>query len=523
MVSLTHVCMWSENDWKPITAEEADKLHPGGTVSAHSGLFMCELCNQYVILTGGTKRRRYFKHSAYEKSKDCPERIIGAGCSVSYNPQDYDLPIRITGVSSNSFSFELGLIRAPITNLSKDFQIKIRPLGANDIGTNDVYEYAKERLNRDSITYLPIGYRPFENYMLSFKNGNDRLREFWPEKIRGIEPRGTLFEKASGKRLSYDADVVIGQEYYLLIRGNNLKKSRRNVQIQEVSKKSFGWEQWILYVVSASAYNEDTARFYLDFHYRLTDCPISLQPVWPLFVEGNYLIKHSQPSMYMLVNGNVASFKTFPAVKTRQLSSKVSRQCLYKVPCSGRQQLISAGRRRVLQYTYLWKEDLNYTGQYPSIVVTDLTGSEIAPGEAHVLPHHRTLLFKLEFDGEIVVLYNNRVVEKRKADSDKQIELDRLSYGMSIQAVIGLDVIWEISFKKRQTIVADDGSELLKEISHMSGAQIPTPHALRNILISMNCYPKVSQWIRERLKIGTINAQAYRKLQQAYRSLNSDR
>ena len=82
MASLTHVCMWSDNGWKRITAEQAARLHPGGTVSAHSGLFMCELCGQYVILTDGDIRIRYFKHSAYEKSKDCPERTFGAGYSM---------------------------------------------------------------------------------------------------------------------------------------------------------------------------------------------------------------------------------------------------------------------------------------------------------------------------------------------------------------------------------------------------------------------------------------------------------
>lgn len=44
MASLTHVCMWSDHGWKRITAEQAARLHPGGTVSARSGLFMCELC-----------------------------------------------------------------------------------------------------------------------------------------------------------------------------------------------------------------------------------------------------------------------------------------------------------------------------------------------------------------------------------------------------------------------------------------------------------------------------------------------
>ena len=56
MASLTHVCMWSDNGWKRITAEQAARLHPGGTVSARSGLFMCELCGQYVTLTDGDIR-----------------------------------------------------------------------------------------------------------------------------------------------------------------------------------------------------------------------------------------------------------------------------------------------------------------------------------------------------------------------------------------------------------------------------------------------------------------------------------
>lgn len=127
MASLTHVCMWSDNGWKRITAEQAARLHPGGTVSAHSGLFMCELCGQYVILTDGDIRIRYFKHSAYEISKDCPERTFGAGYSISYGSQEHDLPIRITSVSSSSFSFEVGLIRAPISSLGKDFCIEIKP------------------------------------------------------------------------------------------------------------------------------------------------------------------------------------------------------------------------------------------------------------------------------------------------------------------------------------------------------------------------------------------------------------
>ncbi|MCD8049984.1 MAG: hypothetical protein LUG52_10435 [Clostridia bacterium] len=90
MVSLTHVCMWSDNGWKSVTAEEAAKLHPGGHASANSGLFMCELCGQYVTLTRGDKRKSYFKHSASEANKDCPERTFAAGRSIPYDEQEHD-------------------------------------------------------------------------------------------------------------------------------------------------------------------------------------------------------------------------------------------------------------------------------------------------------------------------------------------------------------------------------------------------------------------------------------------------
>ena len=491
MASLTHVCMWSDNGWTRITAEQAAKLHPGGTVSAHSGLFMCELCGQYVSLTDGAVQTRHFRHSAYEKSKNCPERIFGAGYSISYGSQEHDLPIRITGVSSSSFRFEIGLIRAPIGLLSRDFCIEIKPKGVSD----PPYRFEKERLNDDRITYLSIGERPFEKYTLNFKNGIDKLREFWPAEITGIDPEGTLFEKSSGKKLTYDADVEIEKEYYLLKRGYFYRRSYSSIRIREIVQKQFGWESWTLYIVSASAFSEEAARFFLDFHCRLTEHPVSLQPVWPLFVEGNYIVKHSQDNMYMLVEGNVATVKTFPSAAVCQLNHNVSYPKLYEVHCSSRQQLISAGRTQALQYTYFWKEPLNGVGSSPAILVTDLSGSEIESGESNTLPYHKTLLFKSTFDGELIIS-NNRVVDKRKIVADRQLELNGLSYGVSVQLVIGLDVVWEINFKKRQVSIVSDEVEILKRLRNTSGAFIPAPHSLRNILSGMGQYPQICQWIK---------------------------
>lgn len=518
MASLTHVSMWSNNGWKHITADQAAMLHPGGTVSAHSGLFMCELCGQYVSLTDGDVRIRYFKHSAYEKSKDCPERTFGIGYSITYGPQEHDLPIRITHVSTSSFSFEVGLIRAPIGSLSKDFYIEIKPKGAYDIH----YVFAKERLNCDRITYLSIGERPFQKYAIHFKNGNDKLHEFWPAEISGIDPEGTLFERTSGIKLAHDADVEIGKEYYLLKRGCIYSTPSSCIRIQKISRKRFDWDTWCLYVVSASTLNEDAARFYLDFHCRLTTSPVSLQPIWPLFVEGNYIVKHNQSSLYMLVEGNVSTVKAFPAATVRQLNYNTTQPKLYELFCSGRQQLISAGRTQALQYTYLWKEPLNQVGVAPEVLVTDITGAEVIPGETDMLPHNKVLCFKPTFDGELIISSDTHIVDKRKLYAGKNIELDGFSYGLSVQVVIGLDVIWKIVFRK-SSVVVKDGIEILKRIINVYGTIITAPHSLRNILSSMNHYPQICQWIRMCIKKGTINEQSYRRLQMIYRNMRPER
>lgn len=160
-------------------------------------------------------------------------------------------------------------------------------------------------------------------------------------------------------------------------RGYVYRRTCSGIRIQEITQKRIGWETWTLYIVSASAFNEEAARFYLGFHCRLTEHPVSLQPVWPLFVEGNYIVKHNQNNMYMLIEGNISTVNTFPSVMVRQLNYNSHQPKLYEVFCSDRQQLISIGRTQALQYTYFWKEPLNQTSLRPKVSVTDIAGTEI--------------------------------------------------------------------------------------------------------------------------------------------------
>lgn len=517
---LTHVCMWINNHWEHVSADQAAKMHPGGTVPAHSGLFMCELCGQYVSLVNSKIQEPHFRHNASEKSKNCPERSSGLAYQIHHNPQEHELPIRIItdetkDETSKSFRFELGIVRAPISNLSKDLRIEITP-----VGLSKPYVYSKERLQEDCTTYLSIGEQPFEKYILHIENGSENLREFWPEEIQGINPEGTIFDQSSGRKLPDDADIKINKSYYLLKCHPADLRANDSIRIKKITQRNFGNVVWTLYTVSAIKFDEDAASFFLGFHCRLTDQPISMTPVWPLFVGDNDTIKHNQKTTYMLVRGN-AVFHNFP--KTAMPYTQIDNQSkLYEIPCTDRQQLFTASRTRTLQSAYIWKEPLLQEGKKPEISVTDPSASEIVPGNADTLPYKKTLRFQSSCAGEIVVSKNDRIVDRRKLSVNNQLELNHLSYGTNIQVVIGLDIIWEISFK-RNKVHSSDEDELLKKLRSRTGSLIPAPHTLRNILVSMRHYPKICQWIKNCIHAGTISEQSYRILQNTYLSMNRNK
>ena len=360
------------------------------------------------------------------------------------------------------------------------------------------------------------------------------LRKFWPEEISGIDPEGTLFDKESGRKLTYDADVEINKEYYLLVlnrpdKAGLYKKLDSSICIQKIAQSPSGQDSWILYEVCASVLCKEAAKFFLNFHCRLTDHPISLQLVWPLYVAGEFLVKHSQNNMFMLVSGNVLSVKTFPQAKVRPLkqgTGQTERSRLYEISSQGRQQLISVGRAQPLQYTYFWKEPLAKVVATPEISVQDLSQSEVPPGETDTLPRNGVLRFKSTFDGELIISYGKHITNRRKIHADQTLELRDLSFGMMVQAVIGLDEVWHIHFKKQQPVSVDDSdndAEIMKYISRTSGSAIPAPHALRNIssaLAAQRRYPQLCQWLRQCIRNGTINEQSFRRLQKIWHNLD---
>lgn len=264
MPSLTHVCMFSEHGWREITAQKAGEIYPD-TVSAVSGIFMCNLCHQYVYFSNPKEKERYFGHTK-EADKSCPERTFSFRTDIDSRSEKHDLPIRLKLLPSD-FELELGLLGVPASDLQElqDHKIQITPIGRNA----DPLSYAlKERLSENEISYVSIGTIPYPEYQIQLDCRSIRAFSCWPERIRGIELPGALFDAVTRKKFPYDADVQLGKNYYLLQSGT-LNGGCSSVRLKQIRSRSVPGNCWRLYEVSAIALDVDAAKFFLQFHCRL--------------------------------------------------------------------------------------------------------------------------------------------------------------------------------------------------------------------------------------------------------------
>lgn len=505
MASLTHVCVWSEHGWKKITANEAARLHPGGTVSAASGLFMCELCGQYVILTEGEKNVRHFRHKISEKSKDCPERTFGPSGCMTYNEREYELPIRICNVTGNQFDLELGLLYIPQSILQEQEiqHVVIQPLESQE----NQYIYSLERLNPETLTYVYIGNIPAPKYKLDVGAG---LRGFWPQYVRGINRSGSVFSKNTGKKLPDGADVQVGNSYYLLC-VKRIHPNSPDIEIKKICEKRVSKCVWYIYEVKATSFTENAARFFLDLRYRLTEFPLFLNPIWPIYIKTPYVIQHNRDQLFMYMHGGEDIVeKAFPATTMKRFSCPDENGKVIRVDCNGRQQLISIGRTKVLDYTYFWKDQLNKTTSKPVVEILDIHGNILNPGIQYELPEKRILCVSAQYDGSVIVLEDGILQEKRFLKAKSRIEIENIHFGTEIKVMQGLDMVWSVRYKRKLRGVSSNDFEIVRRLKSFNGRLIPISHELGAVVNQLENYPKVKMWLYKKIRDGHMAEEAFR-------------
>ena len=493
--------MWSEHGWVRVTAEEAAAKHPGGTVSAHSGLFMCELCGQYVTLTDGYVRDRYFKHSAHEENKNCPERTFGPSYTPSYKAGEHNLPIKLVTDSNTSFRLELGLVCVPETILQKQEKRQVSIIADN----GGMFTYSFERLNEGNITYVSVGNSPAETYSLSVSN---ELSDYWPKKVTGVSKNGSLFDGKTGKMLPVDADVRIEKKYYLLTTRNyNYVSFRRaGLHLSMICQQRVGWPIWNVYQVEARELNETAAKFFLDIHYRLTDSPLELTSIWPMHIESPYVIKANRSELiFHLSGGRQLTTKTFPRARvTPIICPGTGSGQVVKVESNSRQQLISAGNANVLDYLYLWREPLIETYPPVAIVVKDEQGQEIENGIQTTIPQNARLCIEAPVDGTVIILRNEMIIEKLKLNAGEKKYVQDLHFGMTVQVYQGLDNVWSVTYLKLKRGKQNEDENLYLKLCSFKGKETAVDHSIGGLTVKLRDFPMVKKWLLAVIKKGQV-------------------
>ena len=501
MPSLNHVCMWVDNQWKPVKAHEIVSSHQIGGVSGYSGLFMCSLCGQYVTFANGDVYTAYFKHRKEELSKNCPERTFGPGYIIRYDTQKHDLPLKMH-INRGELSFEIGLLKVPTNYLNRDSFIEIQ---SDDKA--ETFRYNSERLSPDAVKYLSVGKNPSSQYSIKIHNASKDIGLYWPSIVAGVDLEGTLFDAESGKKLPNDADVVINRTYYLLT-SRMIYQSISNVDIRKIYDVYKNGQYIRVYRVEASAYCMESACFFLDYHCRLTEHPVKIQPVWPVYADSPYLIKHNRKEMYIHIAGEAELHlfpKAYSSVKSC-INGKIA-----KISVNNKQQFISVGRTHALKFKYFWQEPIQKPLSEQNAAVVDKQNNAVAPGFVDRLPQDRIIRCTFPYDGTVVIKENGITKEKRSVKAGEQTTINNINWGMSIAVFIGLDPVWEASFEKAKS-ESQEEDELLSKLRACSGNMVDVPHSFGSLAHYFKNYPKIRQWIYQCVRQGRISEKALKMI-----------
>lgn len=483
---LRHVCEWTDHGWVSITAAKAAGKHPGGTVSASSGLFKCDICGQYVGFSDGQVRDRYFYHSSSEQDKYCEDRTFASGSIAVFNAKNYSLPICLRIVSNEIFELQMGFFPLP-PGTERDV-FRIEPAG----NTVKSFSYNISRLEESGLTYLSIGNRPATKYRIVLPGTSGP--SVWPEWVDGIPDAGALFDADTGKKLPFDADVQIRHTYYLLRRGGIGNHS--DIDIEQICESRDGLSPWYIYKVMAERLTKLADRFFNKYNCRLTENPVMLFPVWPVYVDTPYILRHSGNAMVFYLQGHKVEAKTFPEAKLRSFSCANSEDehVLY-LECHGREQLLSSGRMRVLKYTYLWLDSLDKYSDAPEITVTPLEQWGIR--------------VEAPFDGQIVFERRGRTIDKVFLKSGIPTEV-RIERNCEVKIYQGLDLVWFERYEMRNT--SSDDARFVRRLEECAGPLRIIPHSVGAVAARMSDSPKLKNWLRENIRQGQMSENAYQML-----------
>ena len=173
---------------------------------------------------------------------------------------------------------------------------------------------------------------------------------------------------------------------------------------------------------------------------------------------------------------------------------------------------MSAGRTKALNYVYFWKDNLNHINQEPVVDITDLNGIPVLQEDNNTLPDKRKIYIRAQYDGFIEISINNKVTEKRRISSNKTIELDNITWGMTFSIYVGLDLIKIVKFVRDERNDNLEENELLKKLNSFSSRNIKISHIAGGLANRLTKYPLIRKWLYQKIREVYIDEKAYKYL-----------
>ena len=549
-MELSNVLYYNNGEWSRITLPKALEKYPYGASAGHR-VFKCGWCNQYVTLACG-QDRQYFKHSSQEADKSCEERSFGSGYSHSsqrasqnFNVEDYNLPLRLKIHSKRTFELEVGLLPIPKSAWSNSGNFTILILGYDENGysVNKKFEYNKERVDPTTTSYLSLGSTPCSRYTLALRSvGQSQgeanvqrfgaLQQYWSPRFDGVRKLdrrndwygqlldatyarslGALFAKGTGKRVPRNGVLQINRPYYLLT-----NSSRFDGELQDVSRIRVcdGDANWRVHEIVFHNNGERARQIASAFECTLADAPVEFTPIYPIFIEQPYSLRHASGWRHYFIMRGEAQPHVSPRnnAKPFPLNEKRHESLLVLENTEIAQQLLALGNENVLEYSYLWR-DQSLFQRAPSAPtspsVLDGAGKNISPGEHRRLPHKKSIRIVPERNATLRILRQNDIIAKLEMAPDRETRYDELQLGDDVEIYYGLDLVWRASFiseRAKQVSAQLDDRALCAQLSKFRGDEIPVTRALGGLGDRLRKYPLVQAWLRRRLALGLISQRA---------------
>lgn len=490
-MKLTHVCIWKENEWRPISAEKAAREYKRG-VNAQSGIFHCSLCGKNVLLAYGSVNIPHFRHSSGDDDKNCPERTLnlGAGQPTHTNPRTLPLPIRFI-VDGSHVRFELGLIAPPegILDANLDKRVSI-----TNIAEQKSYQYLIERIHPDGVTYLPVGSIPSPRYSIDLSDVDNNLKVSWPSFAEGIKGDLVLFDGETRKKLPEYADVVVNRKYIAL---STFQVSEQLGNVSLIKEQKLSKYRYV-YSLTITHYSLQTANYLLEYHYRLTEKPAAMTPLWPPAVCSPYVVYHQQPDLYVHTEGLSITMECYPHTSRETIETDEGKIIKLKLGTSTPRQLVSIGRNTTLRFMYLWYRNLNMTAAVPNITVTNAKGEAVTE---EIIYNHCELYIKPDIDLIVQINDSGRVISRYRVDAEKTSYVS-LKPGQQIRLLAGNDLLRMIECRVPERSHEGIQDEVLLQRLKQLKFQDNKPYRSGAVLEKLRNYPKTKQWLSKQIRQG---------------------